>query len=104
MSEDIAGRIAASDDPLETLVRYYVSDYHRDNPGQGCGWYLKGAFGYFVVGSSNLAGPVDGPLLPVLAAVAETGSSATAANVAPNPATAWRLVIFSFSSMVIVLA
>jgi TetR/AcrR family transcriptional regulator, transcriptional repressor for nem operon len=37
MSEDIAGRIAASDDPLETLVRYYVSDYHRDNPGQGCG-------------------------------------------------------------------
>ena len=37
MGADIAGRIAASDDPLETLVRYYVSDYHRDNPGQGCG-------------------------------------------------------------------
>ncbi|AWL98453.2 TetR/AcrR family transcriptional regulator [Bradyrhizobium ottawaense] len=37
MSEDIAGRIAASDDPLETLVRFYVSDNHRDNPGQGCG-------------------------------------------------------------------
>jgi TetR/AcrR family transcriptional regulator, transcriptional repressor for nem operon len=37
MSEDIADRIAASDDPLQTLVRYYVSDYHRDNPGQGCG-------------------------------------------------------------------
>ena len=36
MSEDIAGRIAASDDPLETLVRYYVSDYHRDEPGLGC--------------------------------------------------------------------
>lgn len=37
MSEDIAGRIAGSDDPLETLVRHYVSDYHRDDPGQGCG-------------------------------------------------------------------
>jgi len=36
MSEDIAGRIAASDDPLETLVRYYVSDHHRDEPGLGC--------------------------------------------------------------------
>ena len=36
MSEDIAGRIAASDDPLETLVRYDVSDYHRDEPGLGC--------------------------------------------------------------------
>jgi TetR/AcrR family transcriptional regulator, transcriptional repressor for nem operon len=37
MSEDIAGRLAASDDPLQTLVRHYVSDYHRDDPGQGCG-------------------------------------------------------------------
>ena len=37
MSEDIAGRIAASDDPLETLMRHYVSRYHRDDPGQGCG-------------------------------------------------------------------
>jgi TetR/AcrR family transcriptional regulator, transcriptional repressor for nem operon len=37
MSEDIARRIAASDDPLETLVRHYVSDYHRDDPGRGCG-------------------------------------------------------------------
>ena len=37
MSEDVAGRIAASDDPLETLVRHYVSHYHRDDPGQGCG-------------------------------------------------------------------
>src|SRR3954452_12414596 len=36
VSEDIAGRLAASDDPLETLVRHYVSDYHRDEPGQGC--------------------------------------------------------------------
>lgn len=35
-SEDISGRIATSDDPLETLVRYYVSDYHRDEPGSGC--------------------------------------------------------------------
>jgi TetR/AcrR family transcriptional regulator, transcriptional repressor for nem operon len=37
MSEDIASRIAGSDDPLQTLVRHYVSDYHRDDPGQGCG-------------------------------------------------------------------
>ena len=36
MSEDLARRIAASDDPLQTLVRHYVSDYHRDDPGQGC--------------------------------------------------------------------
>ena len=36
MSKEIAGRIAASDYPLETLVRYYVSGYHRDEPGQGC--------------------------------------------------------------------
>nr|WP_256466399.1 TetR/AcrR family transcriptional regulator [Bradyrhizobium sp. 153] len=45
MSEDIAGRIAASDDPLETLVRYYVSGYHRDNPGQGCGLATMAADG-----------------------------------------------------------
>jgi TetR/AcrR family transcriptional repressor of nem operon len=37
MSEDIAGRIAASDDPLETLMHHYVSRDHRDDPGQGCG-------------------------------------------------------------------
>jgi TetR/AcrR family transcriptional repressor of nem operon len=36
MSEDIARRIADSDDPLQTLVRHYVSDYHRDDPGHGC--------------------------------------------------------------------
>lgn len=36
MSEDLARRIAGSDDPLQTLVRHYVSDYHRDGPGQGC--------------------------------------------------------------------
>lgn len=36
MSEDLARRIAASDDPLQTLVRHYVSDYHRDDPGHGC--------------------------------------------------------------------
>lgn len=36
MSEDLTRRIAASDDPLQTLVRHYVSDYHRDEPGQGC--------------------------------------------------------------------
>ena len=36
MSEDLASRIAASDDPLQTLVRHYVSDHHRDDPGHGC--------------------------------------------------------------------
>lgn len=36
MNKEIAGRIAASDDPLQTLVRYYVSGDHRDEPGQGC--------------------------------------------------------------------
>jgi TetR/AcrR family transcriptional repressor of nem operon len=36
MSKDLAARLAGSDDPLQTLVRHYVSDYHRDEPGQGC--------------------------------------------------------------------
>jgi TetR/AcrR family transcriptional regulator, transcriptional repressor for nem operon len=36
MSEDLARRIAASDDPLQTLVRHYVSNDHRDDPGHGC--------------------------------------------------------------------
>ncbi|MEI9402686.1 TetR/AcrR family transcriptional regulator [Mesorhizobium argentiipisi] len=36
MSEDLAKRIASSDDPLQALVRHYVSDYHRDDPGHGC--------------------------------------------------------------------
>ncbi|AOO84481.1 hypothetical protein BHK69_14705 [Bosea vaviloviae] len=36
MSADLARRIAASDDPLQTLVRHYVSDDHRDDPGHGC--------------------------------------------------------------------
>ncbi len=36
MSADLARRIAASDDPLQTLVRHYVSDHHRDDPGHGC--------------------------------------------------------------------
>src|SRR6266568_2838287 len=37
MSEHIAGRMAASDYPLKTLLCHYVSDYPRDDPGQGCG-------------------------------------------------------------------
>lgn len=36
MTEDLARRIAGSDDPLQTLVCHYVSEYHRDEPGQGC--------------------------------------------------------------------
>ncbi|WP_195909477.1 TetR/AcrR family transcriptional regulator [Rhizobium tubonense] len=36
MSADLGRRIAASDDPLQTLVQHYVSDYHRDDPGHGC--------------------------------------------------------------------
>lgn len=36
MSADLASRIAGSSDPLQTLVRHYVSDYHRDDPGHGC--------------------------------------------------------------------
>jgi TetR/AcrR family transcriptional repressor of nem operon len=37
MSEDLARRMDASDDPLQTLVRHYVSNHHRDDPGHGCG-------------------------------------------------------------------
>lgn len=36
MSADIAGRLVNSDRPFATLVRYYVSDHHRDDPGHGC--------------------------------------------------------------------
>lgn len=37
MSEDIQKRMeAATDSPLEMLVRHYVSNYHRDDPGHGC--------------------------------------------------------------------
>ena len=36
MSEDIAKHISTSADPLQALVRHYVSDYHRDQPGNGC--------------------------------------------------------------------
>jgi TetR/AcrR family transcriptional repressor of nem operon len=36
MSEDLARHITGSDDPLQALVRHYVSDYHRDDPGHGC--------------------------------------------------------------------
>lgn len=37
MSADFRERLKdAPESPLETLVRHYVSDYHRDDPGQGC--------------------------------------------------------------------
>jgi TetR/AcrR family transcriptional repressor of nem operon len=37
MSQDLRRRLMASpESPLDTLVRHYVSDYHRDDPGQGC--------------------------------------------------------------------
>ena len=37
MSDDLRQRLeAATGSPLETLVRHYVSDYHRDDPGHGC--------------------------------------------------------------------
>jgi TetR/AcrR family transcriptional repressor of nem operon len=36
MSADLGRRVAASDDPLQALVRHYVSDDHRDDPGRGC--------------------------------------------------------------------
>jgi len=37
MSADLRQRLEASDEaPLVTLVRHYVSDFHRDEPGRGC--------------------------------------------------------------------
>jgi TetR/AcrR family transcriptional repressor of nem operon len=37
MSADFRERLKdAPESPLETLVRHYVSAYHRDDPGQGC--------------------------------------------------------------------
>ncbi|MER9233740.1 TetR/AcrR family transcriptional regulator [Mesorhizobium sp. M0622] len=37
INDDLRQRMDATPDtPLETLVRYYVSDYHRDDPGHGC--------------------------------------------------------------------
>ncbi|ESY51255.1 MULTISPECIES: TetR/AcrR family transcriptional regulator [unclassified Mesorhizobium] len=36
MSADLSARLASTDTPLETLVRHYISDHHRDNPGHGC--------------------------------------------------------------------
>jgi TetR/AcrR family transcriptional repressor of nem operon len=37
MGADLRQRMeAATDAPLHTLVRHYVSDYHRDDPGNGC--------------------------------------------------------------------
>jgi TetR/AcrR family transcriptional regulator, transcriptional repressor for nem operon len=35
-SADLAQQLSQTDTPLETLVRYYVSDHHRDDPGHGC--------------------------------------------------------------------
>ncbi len=36
MSADITGKLADSEQPFATLVRHYVSDHHRDDPGHGC--------------------------------------------------------------------
>ncbi|WP_055846973.1 TetR/AcrR family transcriptional regulator [Sphingomonas sp. Leaf343] len=36
MSAEITERLANSDQPFAALVRHYVSDHHRDDPGHGC--------------------------------------------------------------------
>ncbi len=36
MSAEIASQLANNEQPFATLVRFYVSDQHRDNPGHGC--------------------------------------------------------------------
>lgn len=110
-SEDIAGRIAASDDPLKTLVRHYVSDYHRDDPGQGCGLAamaadaarhdnpaLRECFGSIV---SNYIGLLT-KLLPgrdpvakrraAIAALAEMMGSVVLSRVVPDPALSGEII------------
>ncbi|WP_405127759.1 TetR/AcrR family transcriptional regulator (plasmid) [Rhizobium leguminosarum] len=36
LSRELLGRIAAADDPLPMLVKWYVSEHHRDESGKGC--------------------------------------------------------------------
>jgi len=111
MSEDIASRLAASDDPLETLVRHYVSDYHRDAPGQGCGLAamaaeaarhddpaLRASFGTIVanyIGLLTRLVPGRDPKAKrraAIAALAEMIGSVVLSRVVPDPALSGEII------------
>ena len=111
MSEDIAGRITASDDPLETLVRHYVSHYHRDDPGQGCGLAamaadaarhddpeLRECFGSIVsnyIGLLTKLVPGQDPIAKrstAISALAEMIGSVILSRVVPDPALSSEII------------
>lgn len=111
MSEDIAGRIAASDDPLGTLVRYYVSGYHRDQPGQGCSLAamaadaarhddpaLRDCFGSIVSNYIGLltelvpGGSAKAKRTAAITALAEMIGSVVLSRVVPDPALSGEII------------
>jgi TetR/AcrR family transcriptional repressor of nem operon len=110
-SADIASRLSASSEPFQTLVRHYVSDYHRDDPGQGCSLaslatdaarhgdpVLHEAFGRIVGSYIDLltrfmpAATPEAKRSEAVSALAEMIGSVVLSRVVPDPALAGEIL------------
>ncbi len=111
MSADITGHLAQSDRPFAALVRHYVSDHHRDDPGHGCSLAslatdaarhddpaLHKAFGgivdsYLALLTGLLPGPTpEARRSAAISALAEMIGSVVLSRVVPDPDRAREII------------